>query len=503
MRSTISVIAVTFTLILSTAVAPALRGGAAPVEKPNIVFILTDDQTLADIGSMPKVQALLAARGVSFSNYFVSYALCCPSRSSILRGQYAHNTGVRGNVPPLGGFETFHARGDEASTIATWLRAAGYRTGYFGKYLNGYPRSVSPTYVPPGWDEWDSPAGGNPYFNFNYRMNENGSIVAYGSSPEDYLTDVLARKAVAFIHQGSRPFFIHLATYAPHMPATPAPRYRQAPVAATAARSPSFNEPDVSDKPSWLRGVSPLTPRQIAAIDFVYQRRLRSLMAVDDLVAAVVDALRASGQLERTYIFFSSDNGFHFGDHRLLLGKNTAYEEDISVPLIVVGPGVPAGRTVPHLALNIDLAPTWADLAGAAPPAFVDGRSLRPLLRSTLPPLDRWRQSVLIEHWAQERAEEAETDGGTSPPPVAPRRGFTRGVPTLAALRTRDYIYIEYATGDRELYDLRQDPFELQNLITSAPPPFLAAAGTRLTALKQCAAGTCRSAEDAPVPMPK
>ena len=496
MRSALSIMAATLMLAVGTG---QLAVQAAPALKPSIIFILTDDQTLKDVEAMPKVRALLADRGVSFSNYFVSYALCCPSRSSILRGQYAHNTGVRGNLPPIGGFQTFHARGNETSTVGTWLQAAGYRTGYFGKYLNGYPRGVSPTYVPPGWDEWDSPAGGNPYSEFNYRMNENGKIVAYGAGPDDYMTDVLANKAVEFAQRGGKPFFIHLAVYAPHQPATPAPRYARAPVDGTAPRSPSFNEPDVTDKPSWLQRLNPLTTRQIAVMDLLYQRRLRSLLAVDDLVAALVDALRTSGQLEHTYIFFSSDNGFHFGDHRLPLGKNTAYEEDIRVPLIVTGPSVPAGRTVPHLAVNIDLGPTWADLAGAQTPNFVDGRSLVPLLGATPPPIDRWRQSILIEHWAQERGEEAESDEGTNPPAVPPRR-LVRGTPTLAAIHTRDYVYIEYETGDRELYDLRKDPFELRNLIGTTGRPFLDAVAARLAALRRCAGPACRTAEDTAPP---
>lgn len=461
-----------------TAAAPA------PSARPNIVFILADDLDARSIEVMPKLKSLLIERGTTFSNYFVTYALCCPSRSSILRGQYPHNTQVLSNRPPLGGFEKFREVGNENSTVGTWLQAAGYRTAYMGKYLNGYPNGVDPTYVPPGWDEWDSPSGGNPYSHYNYRMNENGKIVTYGNRPDDYITDVLSRKAVEFIRRGGKPFFIHLAVYAPHQPATPAPRHEDAFPNARAPRPPSFNETDVADKPEWLRERPELTTRAIEQIDQLYRKRLQSLLGVDDLIGALVDAMRVSGELQRTYIFFSSDNGFHLGEHRLPSGKNTAYEEDIRVPLIVVGPGVPEGRVVEHMALNIDLGPTWAELAGGAVPAFVDGRSLVPVLNTAPPSPDRWRQAFLVEHY---------TDA-----PRGLRRGA--GIPEYHAMRTKDYIYVEYATGERELYDLRRDPFELRNLAATTGQSLLAQLASRLGTLKRCGGATCRSAEDVSIP---
>ena len=471
---------------------------AAPVQKPNIVFILTDDLDARSIEVMPKLKTLLVDRGVTFSNFFVSYPLCCPSRATILRGQYAHNTGVLGNRPPIGGFETFHELGRESSTAATWLQAAGYRTGYFGKYLNGYPTGVEPTYVPPGWDEWASPVTNSAYRMFDYRMNENGRMVSYGSRPEDYITDILAAKAAAFIRRGGKPFFVHLATYAPHGPATPAPRHAAMFPDARAPRPPSFNEADVSDKPQWLRRPQ-LAARQAARLDQLYRRRVQSLQAVDDVIGTLVDTLRATGELQRTFIFFTSDNGFHLGEHRLPAGKNTPYEEDVRVPLVVVGPGVPAGRTVEHLAVNIDLAPTWADLAGAAVPAFVDGRSLVPLLTGALPPPNQWRRSFLIEHVAQPRTRGGDRDP-EPPDDPAPASPGLRAVPTFSGLRTQDYVYVEYATGDRELYDLRRDPFELENLAARTDQRILAELAARLTALRRCTAASCRSAENAALP---
>lgn len=489
-----TLIASLLTLLLSVAItAPMLAAPgaaimvAAPADRPNIIFILTDDLDAKSIAVMPKLKSLMVDRGVTFANYFVTYPLCCPSRASILRGQYPHNTQILGNRPPLGGFEKFVETGMERSTIATWMQSAGYRTGYFGKYLNGYPDRETPTHVPPGWDEWHSPAGGSPYSNFNYRMNENGRIVSYGSRPEDYLTDVLARKASEFITQstqGRRPFFIHLSTFAPHAPATPAPRHADTFAGVTAPRPPSFNEGDVGDKPAWVRARNLLADRQIAQIDTLYRRRLQSLLAVDDLIGTLVDGLRASGQFQRTYVFFSSDNGFHLGEHRLPQGKNTAYDEDIRVPLIVIGPGVPEGRTLEHLAMNIDLAPTWTEIAGTSTPSFVDGRSLLPLLNARPPVEDQWRQMVLVEHYNQTRSS---------------RRARAAAIPEYHALRVKGFSYVEYTTGEQELYDLRRDPYQLQNIYQTGDKNLVSALSARLAAVKRCVGAACKIAEDATI----
>ncbi|TMB46775.1 MAG: hypothetical protein E6J60_16205 [Deltaproteobacteria bacterium] len=220
-------------LVVVTTLASLLAGNRpaptapSPARQPNILFILTDDLDLREVSVMPHLRSLVGARGATFRNFFVSVSLCCPSRSTCLRGQYSHNTHVLTNKGTTGGFETAHALGLEQSTVATWLHDAGYRTALIGKYLNGYPNSVSDAYVPPGWDEWDSPSQGSPYSEFNYTLNENGTQVAYGGAVADYGTDVYARKAAEFITEAARrqvPFFVYLAVYAPHLPATPAPR---------------------------------------------------------------------------------------------------------------------------------------------------------------------------------------------------------------------------------------------------------------------------------------
>lgn len=502
---------------------------AQPAPRPNFILVLTDDLDAETVGSLSRLRSLLTDQGTTFTNAFVNVALCCPSRATLLRGQYAHNTGVLTNHPPNGGFETFHRLGHEGSTVATWLRTAGYRTALLGKYLNGYPKGVDPSYVPPGWDEWRSPVAGSPYSEYDYQLNENGRIVTYGHRPEDYLGDVLAARANEFIRRAAaegQPFFIYLPVYAPHGPATPAPRHENEFAGATAPRPPSFDEQDVGDKPEWLRSRRALDAEAVAQIDERYRERLRSMLAVEDLVEGLIRTLESTGQLANTYLIFSSDNGFHLGQHRQASGKQSPYEEDIKVPLIVRGPGVPAGRIVDHLVGNIDLAPTLADLAGAATPDFVDGRSLVPLLRAAAPPADGWRQTFLIEHGVNTRRADRRPPpadaalqgrprsgtGGEAPATEAqasqrrPRRGAVRAdgprrrveLPEYQALRTPDHVYVEYVTGERELYDLRADPYQLESLHTSADPALVAQLAARLDVLRRCGGSTCRAADAGP-----
>jgi arylsulfatase A-like enzyme len=498
----------------------AAQGATRP---PNIVVVLTDDLDAAQMVNVPRLTGLLGDQGVSFANYFDTVSLCCPSRTSILRGQYTHNHDITSNQPPTGGFARAHALGLESSTIATWLQSAGYHTALLGKYLNGYPDSADRTYIPPGWSEWFSPAAGNPYSEFNYTLNENGTLTRHARAPQDYLVDVLSDRANAVVRRAAgagAPFFLYVAPYAPHQPATPAPRYESAFPGATAPRVPSFNEADVSTKPAWVRARRPLNDRDIAVIDALYRRRQQSMLAVQDLVVSLLDTLQATGQMDNTYLFFTSDNGFHLGQHRLHPGKQTAYEEDVHVPLLVRGPGIPAGRTVDQLTGEVDLAPTWAELAGVSVPDFVDGRSLVPLLRDGPAPA-AWRQAFLLEHGnmaaaapgperrraaegpppgAQRIEQGADSQAGTLEPlDVDEEEQQARGLPAIPAfqvIRTGQYTFVEYVTGEHELYDVQADPYELQNLYGRGD----AAAQDRLQrwldALRRCAGAACRSAEE-------
>jgi arylsulfatase A-like enzyme len=452
--------------------------------QPNIVFVLTDDLSTDLLPYMPNVRRL-AARGTTFSNYFVTDSLCCPSRASILTGMYPHDTGIFRNTGPDGGFVAFHARGLEQDTYATNLQSVGYRTALMGKYLNQYTPSRIRTplggpYVPPGWTDWT--VAGNGYQGFGYRLARTVRVERHGFRARDYLTNVLARQGLDFmgesVAEGS-PFMLNAWTFAPHAPAIPAPRDADRFPALTAPRDPSFDEADMSDKPAWLRDQRSLTDVELARIDETFRERVRSVQAVDRMVWRLQRRLRALGVARNTYIVFSSDNGFHLGQHRLTPGKLTAYDPDVRVPLIVAGPGVPAGRTVDETVENTDLCPTFAELAGAPAPPNADGHSLVPLLRDDAPAraaASDWRDAVLIEHHG---------NVGGAGDPDAPPAG-SGNPPSYEALRSRDVLYVEYADGERELYDLASDPFQLHNLADEVPSQRLATLSGQLAAMANC-----------------
>jgi N-acetylglucosamine-6-sulfatase len=449
---------------------PPEEEAEASSDQPNIVFILTDDLDFASASKPPQIRSQLIEEGTSFEEAFVSLSLCCPSRATILTGLYAHNHRVTHNEPPGGGFEVFHSKGLEENTIANRLQEVGYQTAYFGKYLNGYPGDEESTYIPPGWDEWYGKHGDREHQPFRYKINENGQVVSYGKSTEDYYSDVLSKQATDFVGhtaEDSRPFFMFVAPTAPHGPATPAERHEGAFASEEAPRPPSFNEEDVSDKPPYVSSLERISEEEATAIDDYYRMRLESMLAVDEMVASLIQELEAAGKLDNTYIFFTSDNGWEQGEHRMQKGKWRPYEESVRVPLFVRGPSVAPGSTVEKLTLNTDLAPTIADLAGTDIPA--DGRSLAPLLRGEDPP---WRSAVLLEKFG---------------------RGAYEGV------RTESHKYVVYSdSGIQELYDLEADPYELESLHESADPSLLEDLKTKLDALKNCSSEGCQEAEDVP-----
>ncbi len=445
----------------------------AKQQKPNIVVVMTDDQTVESLRVMPNVRSLLGRQGVTFTNNFVTFSLCCPSRSTYLTGQYAHNHGVLGNAPPDGGYDKLAPT--HANTLPAWLHDAGYRSVHLGKYLNGYTADDG---VPPGWDEWYGSVDPSTYSYYGFTLNENGALNPYPDGA--YQTDVYTRKAVGLIGRlapSRQPFFLSVAYLAPHSgspreaddpaglaTAVPAPRHHDRFDSEPLPRPPSFNEADVTDKPAVIRNKPRLGPARIAAIEEAYQQRLESLLAVDEGVARIVAALRGAGELGNTYILFTSDNGFFHGEHRVATGKVLLYEPSIRVPLIIRGPGLPAGRTSSAMVANIDLAPTLVDIANARAGRPADGISLLPIAegRRALPERD-----LLVE-------------GGN-------------GANGFEALRTSRYLYAEYTNGDRELYDLATDPDELQS--RHADPAYAAARdrlAARLAALRTCAGAACR-----------
>src|SRR5215203_4081430 len=380
----------------------------AATAQPNIVFILADDMRKDELKYMPQTQSMLKNKGMTFDNAFVSHALCCPARATIMRGQYAHNTGVWSNTSTdsssstSGGLQAYKANGGETDNIATRLDAAGYRTGLFGKYLNGYYGST----IPAGWDRWfgGAPIEGAEYY--NYDVNDSGTIRHFGSKSSEYLTDVLSRKTNSFINNSAslgQPFFAYVTPKAPHLPATPAPRYVHTIYdGVKAPRLPSFDEADVSDKPPWIRQLPRLSATQKASIDSRHEKRVETLQAVDDLVEGVVNSLNNAKVMNNTYVFFTSDNGWHEGEHRIPLEKWRPYEEDIHMPLLVRGPNpavgsapeVRPGTTTYKLTLNTDYLATFTELAGVQTPPYVDGRSLKPVLNENA---TTWRNAILLE----------------------------------------------------------------------------------------------------------
>jgi N-acetylglucosamine-6-sulfatase len=455
-----------------------LAPGAAA--KPNIVVLMTDDQTLDSMSVMAQTQKLLGEKGTTFTRDFVNYSLCCPSRATLYTGQYAHNHGVLGNGPPVGGY----TRLDKSNWLPLWLQAAGYRTMHVGKFLNGYGRLSAPTEVPPGFNDWYGTVDPTTYSFWNYTVNENGVLHTYGAAnePEFYSTDFFARRAnelIAAAAPSDQPFFISVAFLAPHAgqpvepgdppgqptPA-PAPRHVNAFSTVGLPQPASFNEADVTDKPAAMQRRPLLTPERTTAIQENYQQRLESLLAVDEAVASIVGGLNAAGELDDTLILFTSDNGFFHGEHRVPQGKILAYEPSIRLPLIMRGPGVPEDERQSQLVTNADLAPTILDAANAKAGRAQDGRSLFGVLDD---PGVQWGRELLIE-------------GGNN-------QGLT-----FTALRNYRWKYIEHRDGEFELYDLERDPDELANVAADpALAPLRTAMAGRLAALGACAGRSCRA----------
>jgi arylsulfatase A-like enzyme len=469
--------------------------------RPNIVFILADDldMKLGTTEYMENLNKLLAKRGTEIENFLITTPMCCPSRLNILRGQYTHNHQVFNNSAPYGGFSKLYESGIEASTIAVWLQAAGYRTALMGKYVNEYPLREDRTYIPPGWSEWASPGRRNAYNGYDYELNENGVLVSYPPNEIYYFTDVMSRMAVDFIErsvQDDIPFFLYLPTFAPHEPATPARRHLELFQSLTAPQTPSFNEDDVSDKPENMAQNPLLTDADILKIDDMHRDRVRSMQAVDEMLAELIGVLERTGQLENTYIVFTSDQGYHLGQHRLLYGKSTFYEEDIVVPFFVVGPGIPENEKISGvLAGSVDIAPTFAEWAGIVPPGFVEGRSLAGILDGAGIPDDGFRDAFLLEIYP------FSIDQPTVSIPYIgkyfdwfldlPFINSQKIVPQAIGLRTLHHTYIEYDTGFVELYDLKSDPYQLENLAFTADQAFLDHLSNWLRVYAACKGSDC------------
>jgi arylsulfatase A-like enzyme len=456
---------------------------ASAVGRPNIVVIMSDDQTVEEMRVMPQTRSLIGAAGTTFRNSMVTYSLCCPSRATFLTGQYPHNHGVRSNGGTDGGYKKL----DHTNTLPVWLQQAGYVTGHIGKYLNGYGE-VDSTAIPPGYTEWYGALGKSAYLYYNYKVNQNGTVVSHGNSADQYQSDFYTRKAVDFITRrgrtaaaGGKPFFLFVTYLAPHwahsaegnegttiQTALPAPRHKGRFAAEVLPKSPAFDEADMTDKPASMRSRPPLTSTQKSDLQKAYRLRLESLLAVDEGVGSIIKALQNVGVLQNTLVIYTSDNGWFQGEHRIEFGKILPYEPAVRVPLLIRGPGVAAGRQNSAFVANVDLAPTIVATAGATARRLMDGRSLWPLLQGQ----PSWGTSsgryVMLED--------------------SPLGGAAT---VFWSIRQGRYVYTEYNNGDRELYDLGLDSAEVAS--RHADPAY-ATIRTRLAehlaAMRTCAGPT-------------
>lgn len=463
----------------------ALVGSTFAWGKPNIIVILTDDQQEAltlrndpatGLPLLPKLKSLMLDRGTRFTNSFVDFPLCCPSRVSLLTGQAAHNHGVKHNEAEHGGGWSFYEP-QQLNSLPVWLKGADYKTAWVGKYLNEYNSDPS---SPPGWDEWFAFYPRPGYY--NYSITDNGTVGSYGSSEQDYSTDVLAAKAAEVITETPcyEPLFMVVAPFAPHRD-QPGGSWYSTPPQRYAGDVPdlkippgqenlAFNEADVSDKPGWIQNLLRFGERNPDPRPEMHERNrqaVRSLRAVDDLLETVINALEQQGTLANTIICYTSDNGFFYGEHRIDFGKIFGYEPSLRVPLICRGPGIPEGQTRDHLVNNLDLTATILDWAGAEPGRVLDGKSFAPVIADEQ---TGWRSVMFFD--------------GTFPNCQTEK--------CYSGVRTLTRKYTKWGDGFEELYDMTLDPIENEN---KASDPAYAADLTELRAkhetLKTCSGAGC------------
>src|SRR5436190_443376 len=523
-------------VLLLLAIAGAAQARPVGVGKdgrPNILVVMTDDQALTDVAQMPNVKRLLARQGTTFADAIDSFPLCCPARATFITGQYAHNHGVAGNFYPYGWYGMKH----RPTTLPRWLQKAGYRTALIGKWLNGYGARDAHGEVPVGFNTWRGLLDVSAYDYFNFVMNRNGHLKAWGDKvfarklvkfanievvpnpsgitgvfrkltelfgpapyhywgthkARNYSPDVTGRITEQLVRgerRSKKPFFIWWAPAAPHREdvATtlmgrpgrdprPAPRYSSKSSSFKLPRPKSFDEANFSDKPSNMRDHAPLlSDKQIAQLQLDYEGRIGSLLAVDDHVKRLMRILKKTHQDRNTLVVFVSDNGWLQGQHRIPGDKFLPYEESLRVPLILRGPGVPKGRTVRGQVSNIDFAATLLDVAHAKAGRAQDGVSLMPTARD---PKRHPNKIIEIE---------------------APAPLFEQNVPVNAwdrpyrGVRTERYTYVRYTeTGDEELYDRRVDPGELLNRASfPAYAKVKAHLAAKLAKLDKCRGRSCR-----------
>ncbi|KAI1810156.1 arylsulfatase [Poronia punctata] len=479
--------------------------------KPNIVLIMTDDQDrrLGSLTHMPILQREMVSKGVDFTNHYTNQALCCPSRSTLLRGQTVHNTNLTNVVQPGGSYNKWVQSGQDKDYLPHWLSAAGYRTEYIGKIMNGYGISNYEVKAK-GWDWSDLLV--EPYIDdYNLPvMSQNGELPVHYKG--FHQTDVIRIKALNRLRNltsQSTPFFLAIAPFAPHVAfRQDKPTHRPIPLKrhledfpdVKAPRTTNFNPPDKYQKNAggWVKDLLPMDDEAIDFADFVYRTRLQALAGVDEIIAGVVEVLENSGTINNTYIIFTSDNGYHLGQHRMPAGKSLFYNEDTNIPFIVRGPGVPVNVTSDIPSLHIDLAPTFLEIAGVSEkdfPQFFDGRSvlaqwqdpMSVTAAGTAAGHGNSKESINIEYWGRAGIEA----------PSAGKLGSPFDDTTYKTIRLvgtkQSWVYTVWCSGDKELYDTAADPYELVNLAhDKTHARLIARLNSLLMVTKSCEQNSCR-----------
>ncbi|KAH7411555.1 arylsulfatase [Phaeosphaeria sp. MPI-PUGE-AT-0046c] len=481
----------------------ALAGPALAGKKPNIVFIMSDDQDrqLGSLDYMPVLQRELVGKGVEFENHFGTVANCCPSRASFLRGQAAHNTNVTHVRPPGGNYDKWRIAGEDREYMPHWIKKAGYKAEYVGKFLNGY--SQVNYHIPPrGWDHVDSLL--EPYINDynNVVMSQNGERpVHYRGFHSNDVVRIKALDRLDHLLDAEDPFFLAIMPYAPHVagPNPPEPQARHADLFPE-VKTPRFANWNPSDeiqsgKSVYLKGMERFNSTAEESVDRLYRARLQSIQGVDEIIEDVLAKLEAKGELDNTYIIFTSDNGYHMGAHRLPAGKALPYIQDTNLPLVVRGPGMPGGVKSKVASAHLDFAPTFLDIMGLPKedwPVFLDGRSLLPEWSDPVPEkkleIGSAKEVINIEFWGDKIVEIPEYEGTLL---------ANNSYKTLRIVSEEtSWMFAVWCTNEMELYNTTADPWEITNLARGDISNEHARLLTRLNAIlmvtKSCTDNSCR-----------
>ncbi|CAO3629163.1 unnamed protein product [Cunninghamella blakesleeana] len=470
-------------------------------EKPNIIFIFTDDQDarLNSIDYMPNLQKHLVKQGTTYQNHYATIAVCCPSRVSLLRGQYSHNTNITDVNPPYGGYTRFNKLNLGESTLPVWMQQAGYSTHYIGKLMNEYSVNNYNKPTPKGFDYQDQLVDPYTYVYNKPVFSKNGEAPVFYKNA--YQTDVIHGKALQALknqRNTEKPFFLWVSPMAPHgqfnisnnqiitEPPIPAARHAHLFKDVKIARTPNFNPEKQTKTASYWKYFSQLNDTLVDEFDEIHRNRLRALQAVDEMIGSLFDELEKQNKLDNTYIIYSADNGYHIGQHRAYPGKCGNIEEDINVPFIIRGPGVPKNQISDVVTSHTDLAPSILALAKGSQyvPEWVDGGVIPFTKELKNHPKPIAKESFAVEFWMKESIPEFYT--GT----FAPGPNIYKTIRVIS--KDYNYAYTVWCTGEHEFYDLRKDPYELDNEYETIDPRLADRLDALLLVLKSCRAESCR-----------